>query len=58
MVQESYKCHFPLFAKIEINGENCHPVYAFLRNNSKELRKNDQAGVIPWNFAKFFVKNG
>lgn len=58
MVRDSYKCNFPLFSKIEINGLNCHPIYKFLRLNTKELVKEDGAKVIPWNFAKFFVKDG
>jgi glutathione peroxidase len=41
-----------------VNGENTHPVYVFLRNNS-ELNnpKNGESQVIPWNFAKFIINN-
>ena len=58
MVRETYKATFPLFEKIAINGVSCSPVYAFLRKNSVELNSIDGSGVIPWNFAKFFVKDG
>ena len=58
MVRDTYKAKFPLFEKIIVNGANCHPIYAFLRTNSKELNSIDGTGVIPWNFAKFFVKDG
>ena len=34
-VRGKYNCHFPLMEKIEVNGENTHPVFAFLRNNSE-----------------------
>ena len=33
-MQELYHVQFPLFAKIEVNGPNTHPIYAFLRNHS------------------------
>ena len=39
-----------MFAKIEVNGQNTHPVYQFLRENSSL-----NGGDIPWNFAKFLV---
>ncbi len=47
----NYGVTFPLFAKIEVNGENTHPVYKFL--------KTEQSGIlgdsIKWNFTKFLV---
>jgi len=48
----TYDVTFPMFAKIEVNGENAHPLYRFL--------KSAQAGVlgteaIKWNFTKFLV---
>ena len=33
-VKNVYNVTFPLFAKIDVNGPNTHPVYAYLRNNS------------------------
>lgn len=47
-----YKVSFPMFAKIEVNGEGAHPLYKFL--------KSEQAGIlgteaIKWNFTKFLV---
>lgn len=47
---------FPMFEKIDVNGENTHPLYAYL--------KKEQTGIlgsegIKWNFTKFLVdKNG
>ena len=39
---------FPLFSKIDVNGENTHPIYQFL--------KTAFPGDITWNFdAKFIV---
>ena len=34
-VRDKYQCQFPFFSKIDVNGENCHPIYAFLRNEVK-----------------------
>ena len=58
-VETNFHTTFPLMEKIEVNGENCHPLFAFLRNGSEELfdPKTGKAQVIPWNFAKFFVNS-
>jgi glutathione peroxidase len=50
--QLNYGVTFPLFAKIEVNGPNTHPLYQFLKK--KEL---DPAGKsdIGWNFNKFLI---
>lgn len=42
---------FPLFSKIEVNGENADPLYKYLKNNSKSLFTKK----IKWNFTKFLV---
>ena len=55
-VTTTFSVTFPLFSKIEVNGENTHPIYKYLKSNSKEL--NLEKGVtkdIKWNFAKFLV---
>ena len=53
---ERYGAKFQLFSKINVNGEDTHPVYRFLRCTSRlwNTSKN-QAELIPWNFAKFIV---
>ena len=43
---------FPLFSKVDVNGEDRHPVYEFL--TSQETQP-DGPGDIKWNFAKFIV---
>jgi glutathione peroxidase len=43
---------FPMFGKIEVNGEGRHPLYAWL---CAEGAGPDGAGDIAWNFAKFLV---
>jgi glutathione peroxidase len=42
---------FPLFAKVEVNGDAAHPLYRWLREEPGGL-----AGPpVEWNFAKFLV---
>jgi glutathione peroxidase len=47
-----YGVSFPLFEKLEVNGPNRHPVYAFLTGQQTQP---DGPGDIAWNFAKFVV---
>ncbi len=56
--KEKFKVEFPLFSKIEVNGENQHELYIYLKSNYKDFKLNDQnLKEIPWNFAKFLVSN-
>ncbi|MCG3201289.1 MAG: Hydroperoxy fatty acid reductase gpx1 [Gammaproteobacteria bacterium] len=48
----TYDVTFPMFAKIEVNGGNAHPLYQFLRSARKGMLG---TGVIKWNFTKFLV---
>jgi glutathione peroxidase len=48
----NYDVSFPLYAKIEVNGDNAHPLYKWL--------KTEKAGIlgteaIKWNFTKFLI---
>ena len=50
--RRTYDITFPLFAKIQVNGNDAHPLY--------KLLKSKKAGVlgtaaIKWNFTKFLV---
>ncbi|MCD7448589.1 putative glutathione peroxidase 8 [Datura stramonium] len=50
-----FKSDFPIFDKIEVNGENASPLYKFLKSGNWGIFRDD----IQWNFAKFLVdKNG
>ncbi len=52
----TYGVTFPMFAKIEVNGENAHPLYKYLKEAQKGLLGSE---AIKWNFTKFLVdKNG
>jgi len=48
----SYGVTFPLFSKIEVNGQGRAPLYAWLTGQST---KPDGPGDIKWNFAKFVI---
>lgn len=41
---------FPIFAKLEVNGTNQHPLYALLTGPTAAF-----PGKITWNFEKFLV---
>ncbi len=52
----TYGVEFDMFSKIDVNGENTHPLYKFLKENSKGVLGTE---AIKWNFTKFLVdKNG
>jgi glutathione peroxidase len=52
----NYNVTFQLFDKIDVNGENTHPIYKYLKENVKGLLNSKD---IKWNFTKFLVdKNG
>ncbi|GAA0278530.1 glutathione peroxidase [Cryptosporangium japonicum] len=48
----TYGVTFPLFEKIEVNGDNRHPVYAELTTHADA---DGEAGDVQWNFEKFLV---
>ncbi|HTI96686.1 MAG TPA: glutathione peroxidase [Rudaea sp.] len=48
----NYDVKFPLFAKIEVNGANVHPLYKYLKAQAKGLLGSES---IKWNFTKFLV---
>lgn len=48
----TYNVSFPMFAKIDVNGENTHPLYQFLKAQKPGLLGTEG---IKWNFTKFLV---
>ena len=44
----NFNIHFPQFDKIDVNGENAHPLYTWLKAQAG-------GGDIKWNFTKFLV---
>lgn len=47
----TYDVSFPMFAKIEVNGDGAHPLYKEL----KASKKGFLTSGIKWNFTKFLV---
>lgn len=53
--QSNYGVTFPMFAKIDVNGENEHPLYTYLKGQKKGIFSE----AIKWNFTKFLIdRNG
>lgn len=48
----NYGVSFPLFAKIDVNGGDTHPLYKFLKKERKGIAGSE---AIKWNFTKFLV---
>ena len=48
----TYDVEFPMFAKIDVNGANTHPLYKYLKAQAKGLLGSES---IKWNFTKFLV---
>ncbi|MEO2050635.1 MAG: glutathione peroxidase [Allomuricauda sp.] len=49
--QLNYGVSFPMFAKIEVNGKNTHPIFKYLKSELGGFLGND----IKWNFTKFVI---
>jgi len=47
----NYGVSFPMFSKIEVNGENAHPLYKYLKKELSGLF----GSKIKWNFTKFLI---
>ena len=49
--EKNFGVTFPLFSKVDVNGEGAHPVYQWLRAQKGGLL----GSKIKWNFTKFLV---
>lgn len=47
-----YDVNFPMFAKVDVNGDNTDPLYKFLKNGATGVLGSE---AIKWNFTKFLV---
>lgn len=50
--QKNFGVTFPMFAKIDVNGDNTHPLFAHLKKEARGLLSSEG---IKWNFTKFLV---
>ncbi|MDP9141747.1 MAG: glutathione peroxidase [Pseudomonadota bacterium] len=48
----TYEVDFPMFAKIDVNGADTHPLYQFLKSNAPGVLGSEG---IKWNFTKFLI---
>ena len=51
--EKNYGVSFPLFAKVDVNGDNAHPLFKHLKHEAPGLMGSE---AIKWNFTKFLVK--
>lgn len=47
-----YDVTFPMFARIEVNGPDAHPLFQYLKHEQKGVLGTE---AIKWNFTKFLV---
>jgi glutathione peroxidase len=50
--RSTYEVSFPLFAKIDVNGDGAHPLYQHLKSAQPGILGTE---AIKWNFTKFLV---
>jgi glutathione peroxidase len=50
--EKNYGVSFPMFAKIEVNGDNAHPLFKYLTHEKPGLLGTEK---IKWNFTKFLI---
>lgn len=51
--EKNYGVTFPMFDKIDVNGDKAHPLFKHLKNKAPGLLGSE---MIKWNFTKFLVK--
>jgi glutathione peroxidase len=49
--QRNYGVSFPMMSKIDVNGDDAHPLYKWLKSEKSGLL----GGNIKWNFTKYLV---
>jgi glutathione peroxidase len=50
--ESKYDISFPLFSKLDVNGSERHPLYAWL---TAQATTPEGPGDVKWNFAKFLI---
>ena len=49
--ERNYGVSFPMFAKVDVNGDDAHPLFRWLRSEKGGLL----GSAVKWNFTKFLV---
>ena len=50
--ERNFGVTFPLFSEVEVNGDNAHPLYRWLKSEKSGLLGSTK---IKWNFTKFLI---
>ena len=50
--EKNYGVKFPMFAKIDVNGEHAHPLYRYLTRAQRGIFG---TANVKWNFTKFLI---
>jgi glutathione peroxidase len=53
--ERNYGVSFPIFAKIDVNGAQAHPLFKFLKSEKSGILGAIGLDAIKWNFTKFLV---
>jgi glutathione peroxidase len=53
--EKKFGVSFPLFSKVDVNGDGAHPLFVWLKKQAPGLMGTEG---IKWNFTKFLVKPG
>lgn len=48
----TYEVSFPIFAKVDVNGDHADPIYEFLKSSAPGIFGSE---AVKWNFTKFLV---
>jgi glutathione peroxidase len=51
--EKNYGVSFPMFAKVDVNGDAAHPLYKHLKKNAPGILGTEG---IKWNFTKFLIR--
>ncbi|RZA32542.1 MAG: glutathione peroxidase [Lysobacteraceae bacterium] len=51
--EKSYGVSFPMFAKVDVNGDEAHPLFRHLKGEKPGVLGTE---AIKWNFTKFLVR--
>jgi glutathione peroxidase len=49
---KNYGVSFPMFSKIDVNGDHAHPLYKYLKKEARGILGTQK---IKWNFTKFLI---
>ncbi|WP_395010842.1 glutathione peroxidase [Undibacterium sp.] len=51
--EKNYGVSFPMFEKVDVNGDNAHPLFQYLKSHAPGVLGTE---MIKWNFTKFLIR--